>query len=135
MKPSLALLALLLAGLGTLLWTQDWPRYRALQDKGAAAEGWVTAKGLNGKRLVNYSFMVGQKLYSGVGPAGRGAPDYDDLAPDDDVIVYYLPADPDVNSLGDPKEHLKGQNRLILALLLAAAPAFGLALRRELRAQ
>lgn len=135
MKLSWAVLAAALAGLGTLLWSQHWPRYRALQDRGVAAEGWVTAKGLGGRGIVNYSFMVGGKLFSGAGPAGNGAPDYDELSPDDDVIVYYLPSDPDVSSLGDPKEHLRGQNRAILALLAAAAPVLWLSVRRELRSQ
>ena len=100
-----------------------------------AAEGWVTAKGLDGSRLVNYSFMVGQSLHSGIDKAGLGSPDYDSLGVDDDVIVYYLPEDPDVSSLGDPKDHLRAQNRYLLLGLLACVPVLWISVRRELRVQ
>jgi hypothetical protein len=121
------------AALGAFLLSSDWPKYRRLMDHGAGVDGRVTGKGLVGGRKVHYSFLVGGRLYSGTGRAGYGNPEYDQLSEDDEVIVFYLPKNPDVSCLGDPKEHIRDQNRVMSLALLVFTPVLLLALGRELR--
>lgn len=121
------------AFMGAFLLNSDWPKYRRLMDHGAGTDGRVTDKGLGGGREVHYAFMVGGRPYSGSGRAGYGNPEYEQLSVDDEVVVFYLPQNPDVSCLGDPKEHLRDQNRVISLALLAFVPVLLLALARELR--
>lgn len=123
----------LAAALASIVARQDWPRYSRLKAQGVGTDGWVTAKGLNGRGKVNYSFNVADRLYSGVGRSGYGNPEFDELSAGDKVIVFYLPKDPDVSVLGDPKEHLRDQNLVIVFCLALFTPVLVWALSRELK--
>lgn len=123
----IALLAFLIIG------RADRPRYRRLQAEGVGTDGWVTAKDLIGRKKVHYSFMADGRLYSGVGRPGYGNREFEELSVGDKVIVFYLPKDPDVSSLGDPKEHLRDQDRDIVLSLLIFIPVILWFLSRELK--
>lgn len=129
-----AWLAAVAAAMATLAWTgRGWPRYRRLAERGAAVEGWATAKDLIGRRDVEYSFRVGGRLYSAVADAGLDGASFDRLEPGDSLVVFYLPDEPVVSCLGDPGERLQGQNRLLILPLIFCGGALALALRRELK--
>jgi hypothetical protein len=107
------------------VWSRQWPKCRLLRERGSVAYGVVTAKSAGRARLVNYTFSAADRLYSGVGRAGYGNPEFSELAVDDRVLIFYLPTDPDVSLLGDPAEHLRDQNRIIIwSLTFAAVVAF-----------
>ena len=110
-----------------------WPDYRELAKKGRAATGWVTAKGLNGSRKVNYSFAANGRIYSGEGRAGFGTPRFKDISKGDEALIFYLPQKPEISVLGDPQAHLRQQNRLLAFLFTLIAVLAFFALRRELR--
>lgn len=127
----LPLAAAALAAFG--LWRlhpQQWPRDRRLAERGATARGVVTAKGPDTE--VHYSFEVDGTVYSGVGAAGYGNPEFEALSDGDDVMVSYMPGKPSDSMLGLASEHLRDQNRAIALGLLLFVPALLLALRREL---
>ena len=111
---------------------RDWVRYQRLERAGIGIDGVVTGKD-GERRVVHYSFEFKDRLHDGSDQAGMGSPEFDAIEIDDQVVVFFLPQDPSVSSLGHPKEHLKTQNRVIAwALLLAGLPLFW-AIRRELR--
>ena len=110
-----------------------WPDYRRLAHHGRATTGWVTATGLNGQRKVNYSFAADGRIYSGLGRAGFGAPNFTSLQKGDDVLVFYLPKEPEVSVLGDPGDHLRQQNRILAFILTFIGIAVFVGIRKELR--
>lgn len=122
-----------LAGAASWLRREDWPKHLRLAREGVPGTAVVTAKGLGARDAVHYTYWAGGELHSGVGRAGRGTPSFDRLDVDDDVLVFYAPAQPDLSTLGDPREHLRSQNRLIALGLLLALPAAFWSLARELK--
>lgn len=117
------------------LWRLDapqWPRYRRLQDGGALAQGWVTAKDPAGQ-LVYYSFSAAGRVYDGIGTAGFGNPEFDALGIKDALIVTYSASDPGDSILGLARERLRAQNFAIALVLTIAAPIILWALWRELQ--
>jgi hypothetical protein len=130
--PGLLLLAAAAAVLAVVA-RLDWPTYRKLQAQGIQGEGIVTGKGIAGPLKVSYTFAADGRLHSGVGRGGYGNPEFPDLTVGDKVLLFYLPQDPEVSVLGDPKEHLRDQNR-VLVLMAAFVPLVMVVLvRRELK--
>ena len=119
--------------LAFFLGRSDWPKYRRLQVEGVALDGWVTEKNIVDQNTVSYSFMVGERVYSGLGRGGYGNGSFNDLSVGDRVVVFYLPKDPRISCMGGPKEHLREQNRAISLGLLIFVPILAWALGRELR--
>jgi len=125
---------LVLAAIGILLIRPlDWPRYRRLQERGVGADGWVTALDAGRRPIVYYSYLAGEKVYSGVWRSPYLAPEPGELSAGDRVIVFYLPDKPGESCLGDPKELIKAQHRVILWCLLVFLPVASWILARELR--
>ncbi len=110
-----------------------WPDYKKLAQHGRATTGWVTAKGLNKSRKINYSFAVDGRIYSGLGRAGFGSPEFEDLNKGDEVLIFYLPKKPGVSVLGDPQSHLRQQNRLLAFVFTFIAIFAFLIIRREIK--
>lgn len=129
----LTLIVLLTASSFWIKNASRWPDYRRLTHGGRATTGWVTAKGLNGERKINYSFAADGRIYSGQGRAGFGTPNFSALQKGDDVLVFYLPQEPEISVLGDPGDHLRQQNRVLAFVLTFIALAVFLAIRKELR--
>lgn len=120
--------------IGTLLYThQDWRLYQQLDNEGLHAQGWVTDKDIVGGKNVNYAFRVGDKVYRGTGTGGYTNPSFPELSPDDPVLVYYLPRDPQVSGLGDPALRVEDQHRWEAWGLVLFVPLFLFALRAELK--
>jgi hypothetical protein len=115
------------------LYRSDWPFYRGLRERGIAADGVVTLKGLNAPDEISYSFEAGGRTYHGAGKAGYGNKSFADLQAGDRVLVFYVPDHPDTHCLGDPTEHLRDQNRAMAVPLTIFALALGAFLAHELR--
>jgi hypothetical protein len=129
----IALAAALLLTAGLLYRQRDWPRHWRLYKHGVAASGWVTGKSDGPDKLVHYAFATPLKTFTGSGEADYGNPSYDALSPDDQVVVYYLPENPDVSCLGDPKARLREQHAAMVWILLPGLAAAAYALRGELK--
>lgn len=122
-----------LAAVGLWLRAEDWPKHKRLIGEGVPAQALITAKGVGAPDNVHYTYSVDGRLYSGVGKAGWGTPPFDSLDVDDEVLIFHSKSDPELSDLGDPREHIRGQNRLLAIMLLLAAPAMIWAIMRELR--
>ncbi len=112
---------------------QDWRLHERLYEKGMHAEGVVTAKDVVGGKTVEYSFRVGEKSYRGQSTAGYGNPSFAALSLDDQVIVFYLPEDPSVSTMGDPKLRVEDQHRWMAWALILFLPGVVSALASELK--
>lgn len=106
------------------LYRLNMPHYLQLTH-GIRGHGIVTALEPTDHQAVRYKFEASGKIYSGVGRAGFGNPEFCCLSLGQNVIVYYDPADPSVSSLGIPQELIKNE---VPPILLAgiAFPAFAL---------
>ena len=111
----------------------QWPHYRLLQERGVGTDGWVTALDLGRSPRIYYSFRAGDRQYSGVWREAYKNPEPGELAAGDRVIVFYLPQDPDVSCLGDPKELLRDQNRIMSLFLVGFGSAILWLVGKELR--
>ncbi len=134
LRPWVYLSALTVAVLSIFLYFhQDWRLQQRLYADGAHTSGWVTSKDIVGGKKVDYAFRVGERLYRGTGVAGYGNPSFSQLMMDDTVLVFYLPKDPSVSALGDPKEHVEDQHRWMAWALVFFVPSLLMALRAELK--
>ena len=107
-------LALTFAGIGSA--ALDWAKWHGLAERGVEAEGRVIAKEPENHEFVRYSYVVGGETYSGVGSAGRGNPEFEQLNTGDRVKVFYDPDNPNESILGDPQEQASSINRGVLFL-------------------
>jgi hypothetical protein len=129
------LLALAIAAVGFVAYThRDWVRYERLSRSGVMAQGWVTGKSDARQRKIYYAFTTPRKTFTDTSTGGYGNPPFEALGENDQVLVYYLPEDPDVSCLGDPSDRVREQNIALIWMLLPAAAVGGWALSRELRA-
>lgn len=100
------------------------PFYR-LSRHGVVTQGTVTGFEPENHRTVHYTYEVDGRFYSAAqqGGAGRGNRDFEYLTVGDSVQVYYLPEDPGLRCLGNPRAGLA--NELIpLALAIVLGPLF-----------
>lgn len=88
-----------------------WPTYYSLAVEGIATRGRVTAKEPENHRFVRYSYVVGGIGHDGLGSAGFGNPEFDQIRIGDNVTVYYDPQSPQTSFLGDPKHQLQSITR------------------------
>src|SRR5215475_10046603 len=92
-----------------------WPIYHALAVDGVATRGKVAAKEPENHRFVRYSYVVGGIPYNGIGSAGFGNPEFEEISIGDEVIVYYNPETPQISFLGDPKHQLESITRGVVS--------------------
>ena len=98
--------AVLLVALGLLAGkVLNWSEYHHLALVGVKTVGQVNSKEESNHNAIRYSFKVNGLFYHGIGSAGGENPTFIQLQPGSEVIVYYDPDNPDLSSLGNPKEH------------------------------
>ena len=103
-------------------------RLDALTNFGIQSRGKVVAKQPQEHRTVIYSYRVSDVDWTGVGRAGRGNPEFDELVVGQDVAVYYDPQNPADSILGDPRP-LRDSGGIFLkqvAIVLSLIPAIGI---------
>jgi hypothetical protein len=89
--------------------------YDRLVTNGVVTEGWITLKEPDNHQNVRYSYVVNSETYSCIGHGGQGGlPSFGNLQVGQKVRVVYDKTDPTVSSLGDPAEHLKSGNLLMV---------------------
>ena len=99
----------------------DWPEYRYLAHNAVETTGKVTAKEPSNHRAIRYSYQVDGQMYSGIGNAGRGNPEFDQLEIGSPLKVYYDPNDPGKSLLGNPTEQWNSLTRGVIFLALAGS--------------
>lgn len=105
-----------------LIFGGDWRKFSRLVEHGVSTKGAVVKKEPANHQFVTYSFVVGNRLFSGIDNAGRGGPTFDQLAVGDSVNVVYDSGRPDLSSLGDARSRLRSAT-VFMILLLATGPA------------
>jgi Protein of unknown function (DUF3592) len=92
------------------------PRYWRMLNNGLATRATVTRTVCDNHGSVFYRFEAGGREYTGVGNAGFGTPECGYLKPGDQIVVYYLPWDPNVSLPGEIRD--RWDNELISVLLV-----------------
>jgi len=87
--------------------TLNWPEALALATHGIEVQGTVVSKDHENHNFIQYTYVVGEATYSGLGSAGRGNPTFEQLKIGDRVKLYYDPDSPKESILGNAKEHAK----------------------------
>jgi hypothetical protein len=110
------------------------PVYWRMLNDGRAVHATVLRTACDNHGSVFYRFEVADREYTGVGNAGFGTPECGQLKPGDQIVVYYLPSDPNVTRPGEIRE--RWDNELIfLFLAVTILPAvIGSSFWRSLRA-
>jgi hypothetical protein len=121
------------AVLGIIVGHFNIPLYWRMLNDGQVARAVVLRTACDNHGSVFYRFEVTGREYTGVGNAGFRTPDCDHLKPGDQIDVYYLPSDPDVNLPGEIRD--RWDNELIsIFLVVTIFPALIISLvRRNLR--
>src|ERR1700694_3140043 len=91
--------------------TLNWPEALALATRAVEVQGTVVSKEPENHKFIQYTYVVGEATYSGLGSAGRDNPTFEQLKIGDRVKLYYDPDSPKESILGDPKEHAKSITR------------------------
>lgn len=103
----------------------DWPKWHSLARRGVEVEGRVIAKETENHRFIRYSYVVDGKNYSGLGSAGRGNPEFEQLNIGGAVKVFYDPDKPEESIPGSPQEQAGSITTGILFLAILG-PLFSL---------
>lgn len=81
--------------------------YYRLSKNGVIAPGQVLEK--KSHMLIRYSFKVNGYIYGGIGRGDSVSPSFNELSIGDEILVHYLPSDPNISCLGDPGELYSGE--------------------------
>jgi hypothetical protein len=84
-------------------------QFYRLKEEGVRAKGMVTKLEPGNHQSVYYSFVLSGRIYSGIGRAGFGNPEFCCLTVGQSLIVYYLPSDPFVSCSGVPLELIRNE--------------------------
>lgn len=95
----LAMAISLSMGLGALAWS----KYFKLARGSISTQGLVIDKEPYNHRSVRYSYMVDKQSYTGL---QNGASMFDEVQIGDAVEIFYLPVDPRLSCLCNPKDQL-----------------------------
>jgi len=98
------------------------PSYN-LSKSGVRTLGRVTSLEPTNHQAVRYSYVVDSREYSGVGNAGHGNPEFEQLGVGQSVLVYYDPGNPEVSYLGYPEARLHG-NVWVAVMVAIVLPLF-----------
>lgn len=84
-------------------------RFYQLEREGVRTSAVVTNLQPDNHQSVYYSFEVAGKTYSGAGWAGFGNPEFRSLTVGQNLIVYYLRADPRISCAGIPEKLIENE--------------------------
>jgi len=107
---------ILLLGVG-LVTGRNLPRYIRIANNGIAAQAAVASTNCSNHGEFSYRFSIGPETYTGIGTASSIGVACQNLRAGDQVVVYYLPADPHLNQ---PDHPARGLTNELTAVLLAA---------------
>ena len=116
-------LTTLFAAIGFL--ALDWQKWHGLARDGVEIKGIVVAKEPENHRSIRYSYLVGERTYSGIGSAGGDNPQFEHLNVGDRVIVFFNPANPEESILGNAESQAGSITAGVLFLAIVG-PAFSM---------
>jgi hypothetical protein len=90
-----------------------------MSKNGVMTTGNVTAKERH--RVIRYSYQVDREVYSGIGDAGRGNPEFEQLETGAAVKVFYDLKNPGWSVLGDATEESNSRTRGVMILALSGS--------------
>jgi hypothetical protein len=96
----------------------DWQKWHRLAKSGVEAKGQVIGKEPKNHEFIRYSYAVGQQAYTGLGSAGRGNPEFEQLNIGDVIKVFYDPGNPKESILGDPQSQARSSTTGVLFLVI-----------------
>ena len=96
----------------------NWKKYYDLANHGFEKEGWITAKEPGNHMSVRYSYTVNSQTFNGLESIGNSI---NSLNVGDKVRVFYIPNDPAIGCLCNPKDKLKTETVTILLAALTSA--------------
>jgi hypothetical protein len=102
-------------------------KYRALVSGGVRAYGTILTLESENHQSVSYSYKASGVTYKGAGTAGYGNPSFQSLSQGDQLLLYYVATEPEVSSLGEPRERL--QNEIVFVLSPSVLIVFSLFVR------
>jgi len=94
----------------------DWQKWHNLTRYGVETKGRVTGKEPDNHNFIRYSYVVGQRTHFGLGSAGNGNPDFDQLNVGDVIRVFYYPDEPEESILGNPESQARSSTNGVLFL-------------------
>jgi hypothetical protein len=97
----------------------DWQKWHDLARHGIETSGQVVGKEPKNHEFIRYSYDVGQQAYSGLGSAGRGNPEFEQLKIGDVIKVFYDPGNPEVSIPGDRESQARSSTAGVLFLAIA----------------
>ena len=103
----------------------DWQNWHRVASHGVDLKGEVIGKEPENHRFIRYSYLVGQRTYTGLGSAGGRNPEFDRLNVGDVVTVTYDSSNPEESILSDPKSQASSVTRGAL-FLAVVGPLFSM---------
>ncbi len=109
-----------------------WPtQYYELASRGVLVNANVTRKDAENHRFIYYEYVVEDKTFSGIGNAGRGNPDFENIGVGQGLIAYYDPKNPSTSCLGYAKTHFQVNMAGIFFVAIVLPVVVILGLRRK----
>jgi hypothetical protein len=109
-------LTIVFAVLGLIV--SNWQKWHTLAKYGVETKGNVVKKEPDNHRFIHYSYAVDQRTYSGLGSAGEGNPEFEQLKVGDSVTVVYNPDNPKESILGNAESQASSIRNGILFLAI-----------------
>ena len=97
-----------------LLGLRNLPTYYRLATEGIAIEATVEAKEPENHQFVQYSYQTGTETFHQKGTTGSGNPSFEEITIGEKVLVFYLPKEPVISCLGNPKERFKSELMIVI---------------------
>jgi len=103
----------------------DWQKWHKLAKQGVETKGKVVGKEPDNHRFIRYSYVVGQRTYTGLGSAGGRNPEFEQMNIGDGITVTYDSEKPEESISGDPKSQA-GSVTFGVLFLAIVGPSFSM---------
>jgi hypothetical protein len=93
-------------------------RFYLLDKHGVLVKAQVLSIEPNNHEQVYYSYKADSKYFNNIGSAGFGNPDFKMIMPGMELKAFYLPNEPEISCLGNPKFLFKNELTACLLVLI-----------------
>lgn len=120
---------------GTMYYVEGIGNYVELVRSGMATDGYVLQADCGDHGAFSYRYVVGNRQHSSRGNSGMLEIRCDELQPNQNIRVVYLPSDPSISVGGDPKAQLweEGVFAALFSLFVPGAILWGWTSRKKER--
>jgi Protein of unknown function (DUF3592) len=95
-----------------------WQSDEQLAHEGLSTTGVIIEKQPMNHQAIRYTYQVGTKSYTGVGPTSvANVPPFDQIAIGDRITVYYIPGMPETSIPGTPTYFVQSWGGLLFVIL------------------